>query len=383
MSYTPRDPELEDAPTSPIPAARGGRDSADEPVTGAPAGAAGASGSAEWILGGSPSASDESGGLQSGPGGGGPQSRPGGGPQPGPGGSDPASGWPAGGGASAPIAPATAWTVGGGSGLGPGPSNPSSAWSVGGGDPGSAPGESGSAAWTAGPAAGAGDPDDESGPTDADGPTDAGDAADAGDADSTAATTQPADPGTSPPTKRRVLRLSPIPTGPEGERQRRRRRWFVIGIAVAAAIVVGSLCAGAVSVVSTIDDARDRAAEARDARLLRDTECLDLERRLNRLTPPGATTGPAVRATAIRNENAAVRIYVDRLDDQRAEDAWRQLLDARTVFADALDRQATARTPAFYVAPRTTDGQAVTDELAQWSPATCAGPIRRLAAPEL
>ncbi|MFD0520005.1 hypothetical protein [Paractinoplanes durhamensis] len=154
-------------------------------------------------------------------------------------------------------------------------------------------------------------------------------------------------------------------------------------IAVAAAIIVVALCAGTVSVVSTIDGAKDRAAEARETRALRETGCLDLERRLNRLIPPGATGGPAARATAIRDENSALRIYLDELDSQRDQDAWRQLLDARTVFADGLDRQAKSRTPAFYVAPRTSDGRAVTDLLTQWSPAPCAGPVRRLAAPEL
>ncbi|WP_433370346.1 hypothetical protein ACQPZX_45360 [Actinoplanes sp. CA-142083] len=156
-----------------------------------------------------------------------------------------------------------------------------------------------------------------------------------------------------------------------------------MGISVAAAVVVLAICAGALSVISAIDGVRDRAAEAREARAVRETDCLDLERRLNSLIPPGATAGPAARATAIRDENSAVRIYVDQLDSQRDEDAWRQLLDARTVYADALDRQAKSRTPAFYVAPRTTDGLAVTDELNQWSPAQCAGSIRRLAAPEL
>jgi hypothetical protein len=48
-----------------------------------------------------------------------------------------------------------------------------------------------------------------------------------------------------------------------------------------------------------------------------------------------------------------------------------------------LDAQAKTRTPAFFVAPRTADGRAVTDELADRSPAACAGPIRRLAAPDL
>jgi hypothetical protein len=72
------------------------------------------------------------------------------------------------------------------------------------------------------------------------------------------------------------------------------------------------------------------------------------------------------------------------LHSQRDEDGWRQLLDARTVYADQLDRQAKARTPAFFVAPRDSgDGRAVADQLVDWSPAPCAGPARRLASPDL
>jgi hypothetical protein len=173
------------------------------------------------------------------------------------------------------------------------------------------------------------------------------------------------------------------PSGPLDERQRRRRRWLVAGISLGAAIIAVALCAGALSVVSSIGGARDRAAEAREARRQRDLGCLELEKRLNRLTPPGAATGPAARATAVRDENTAVRIYVGELVDQPSQDAWRQLLDARTVYADALDRQAKSRTPAFYVAPRAADGRAVADQLMDLSPASCAGPIRRLAAPDL
>jgi hypothetical protein len=157
----------------------------------------------------------------------------------------------------------------------------------------------------------------------------------------------------------------------------------VAAISVAAAVVVVALCVGGLSIVAAVDGVRHRASDAREARYLREDDCHDLETRLNRLAPPGSTTTPGARATAIRSENAALRLYVDQLNDQRDEDAWRQLIDARSVFADALDRQAQSRTPAFYVAPRTTDGQAVTDELAQWSPVSCAGPIDRLAAPEL
>jgi hypothetical protein len=183
---------------------------------------------------------------------------------------------------------------------------------------------------------------------------------------------------------RRMFSIRPPAAGGAAEpRQRRRRQWFVAAISVGAAIVVLALCAGALSIVSAVSGVQDRADAARESRRLDDQDCLGLERRLNRLIPPGAATVPAARANAVRDENSAVRIYVDALDNQRDEDAWRQLLDARTVFADALDKQAKSRTPAFYVAPRTTDGRAATDELADRSPASCAGSIRRLAVPDL
>jgi hypothetical protein len=153
----------------------------------------------------------------------------------------------------------------------------------------------------------------------------------------------------------------------------------VAAIALGAAVIVIALCAGALSIVSSINGVRDDAAEAREARRLRDTDCLELERRLNRLIPPGATTGTKQRAAAIRDENAAVRIYVTQLHSDREEDGWRQLLDARTVYADALEKPG----PAFYVAPESTDGVAVATELERWSPPSCGGPLRRLAAPEL
>ncbi|GIE99026.1 hypothetical protein Ari01nite_64910 [Paractinoplanes rishiriensis] len=150
-------------------------------------------------------------------------------------------------------------------------------------------------------------------------------------------------------------------------------------IALGAAVIVIALCAGALSIVSSVNDVRDQAADAREVRHLRDTDCIELERRLNRLIPPGATTGPKQRAAAIRDENAAVRIYVIQLRSDREEDGWRQLLDARTVYADALEKQG----PAFYVAPETSGGTPVATELEAWSPASCGGPLRRLAAPEL
>jgi hypothetical protein len=157
----------------------------------------------------------------------------------------------------------------------------------------------------------------------------------------------------------------------------------VAGVAAAAAVVAIALCAGALAVLRAVDGVSNRADEARADRRLRDIDCVALEQRLNRLTPPGAATTPQARAAAVRDENAAVRIYVGQLQDQHVQDAWRQLLDARTAYQDALNQQAKSRTPAFYVAPRTTDGLGVADQLARWSPAPCAGPIRRLAAPDL
>jgi hypothetical protein len=144
-----------------------------------------------------------------------------------------------------------------------------------------------------------------------------------------------------------------------------------------------ALCAGTFAVASAIDGFQDRTDDARETRRLRDGECLGLEQRLNRLVPPGATATPQARAVAIRDENSAVRIYVSQIRQPGDQDGWRQLLDARTAYAEALDLQAKSRTPAFYVPPRVPDGVAVTEVLVDRSPEPCAGPIRRLAVPDL
>ena len=188
--------------------------------------------------------------------------------------------------------------------------------------------------------------------------------------------------GTQTQGRSRASRLSPA--GPETDaRKRRRRRWLIGGIAAGAALLVIALCAGGLAVVSAIDDVRADATDAREVRRLRDTACLELEQRLNRLMPPGAATSVQGRAVAVRDENAALRIYVGQIRDSLTPDGWRQLIDARTAYAEALDTQARSRTPAFFVAPRTRDGVAVSDELVELSPDACAGPIRRLAAPDL
>ena len=161
------------------------------------------------------------------------------------------------------------------------------------------------------------------------------------------------------------------------------------GVAVAAALLVVALCAAGLAALRAVSgDPDDDDREVARSRQRQDTSCLELEERLNRVAPPGSAANPAARAGAIRNENAALRPYLSELelrgpDNGRALDGWRQLLDARTTYAEALDKQAPSRTPAFFVAPRTTDGAAVADQLARWSPAACAGPVRRLAAPDL
>jgi hypothetical protein len=169
----------------------------------------------------------------------------------------------------------------------------------------------------------------------------------------------------------------------ESVRLRRRRRWFIAGIAAGAALIVVALCAGTVALVSAVSGLQDSTDEVRAARDLRDGACLRLEQRLNRLVPPGSAGTPQGRAIAVRDENAALRIYVDEVRDDRSQDGWRQLLDARTTYAEALDVQAKSRTPAFYVPPRAPDGLAVTDLLVDRSPSSCAGAIRRLAVPDL
>lgn len=195
------------------------------------------------------------------------------------------------------------------------------------------------------------------------------------------------DAGGPGPRRRRAFEFGraagAVPATEAGRRQRTRRRWMVAAIAAAAALVAIALCAGVLGVISAVDGVRDRRADARAERQQETTACLELEQRLNKLVPPGATGTPQARATAIRNENAALRIYVAGLAGTSEQDAWRQLLDARTAYAEALDQQVKARTPAFFVAPKTGDGSAVADQLARWSPASCAGAIRRLAAPGL
>jgi hypothetical protein len=204
-------------------------------------------------------------------------------------------------------------------------------------------------------------------------------------------TADPSPPADNPP---------PADPSAPADPARRRRRLLIGAVAAAAAIliVLGCLAAGlvlrsTVRLADRVEDNEDRHERLTEA-------CVELETRLNRVAPPGSTGGdPRRRADAIRDENAAVRPLLAELDemtadredrdfghDRRRDDwagAWRQLIEARTAYADALDRQSTAGEPAFYVAPRESRGDSVVSELERHAPHTCDGSIRRLAGPDL
>lgn len=192
--------------------------------------------------------------------------------------------------------------------------------------------------------------------------------------------------GTSPPT---------MGTDRSSQTRKRRRRLTIAGIAGAAVLVLlvcgclGAFAAGLGRFARESD--RERTAQARAG-----AACDDLEKRLNRLIPPGATGSPGERAAAIRDENAAIRPFLseierlrgrwnDDLDDDDRDgrgEAWRQLVDARTSYADALDRQVTNGEPAFFIAPQDRHGRLLVDRL-RGGPVECAAAARRLAAPDL
>ncbi|MEE6257021.1 hypothetical protein [Plantactinospora sonchi] len=194
--------------------------------------------------------------------------------------------------------------------------------------------------------------------------------------------------------------------GPEGGADRRRRtdpaarrrRRLLIGGGVAVAVLVLLVCGCLGAAVAGFGRVADRVERDHEVRDRAGTACQDLERRLNRLVPPGATGNPGQRAAAIRDENAAVRPFlseIERLPGWRGDDdvdedegpdsrldSWRRLVDARSSYADALDRQVTGGDPAFFVAPQDRRGRPVLERLAR-GPESCAAAARRLAAPDL
>jgi hypothetical protein len=187
------------------------------------------------------------------------------------------------------------------------------------------------------------------------------------------------------------------------ERRDRRRRLLWIGLA-AAAVVVLVVCAGFGAVAAGVGRLVRHADDAKHAQSRAEAACLALERRLNRLAPPGSAGDPGRRAAAIRDENAAVQPFLSEVDqlgghwfDDEEDgdddgdrigagrgwaDGWRELVNARTSYADALDRQVTNGEPAFFIAPQDRRGRPLLDRLER-GPHECAGPARRLAAPDL
>ncbi|MDQ7910492.1 hypothetical protein RB614_38955 [Phytohabitans sp. ZYX-F-186] len=178
---------------------------------------------------------------------------------------------------------------------------------------------------------------------------------------------------------------------PASAAARRQRRILAIGGGVLAALLI-AVCAGGVAVISGIDSIVDRAGENERGVARTDAACVELERRLNRLMPPGAAEDPRARATAVRNENAAVRPFLaelDQLPGDRGEhrqdwiDAWSRLVEARSAYAGALDRQVTGGEPAFFVPPQGQRGKPVVERLVDAGPDSCDGSVRRLASPDL
>ncbi len=185
---------------------------------------------------------------------------------------------------------------------------------------------------------------------------------------------------------------TPAPVKPPADAAtRRRRRILAIGGGILAVLVI-AVCAGGIAVISAINGLADRAEDNERNVARTGTACVELERRLNRLVPPGATEDPRARATAIRNENAAVRPFLGELDqltgDRREHrrdwlDAWRTLVEARAAYAGALDRQAGGGEPAFFVPPQGLRGKPVVERLVDAGPDSCDASVRRLASPDL
>ncbi|MDG4822895.1 hypothetical protein O7635_13650 [Asanoa sp. WMMD1127] len=184
--------------------------------------------------------------------------------------------------------------------------------------------------------------------------------------------------------------ISPAPEppadAPETDNVDKRRRRLILGGVVAAVVLVLVACgAGAVGLVRVADAVGDGGS----GRVRMGDACRALEVRLNRVAPPGAAANPRQRAVAIRNENAAVKPFLDEISRRTDEDrpdrvaeGWSALVTARTAYADALDRQVATGAPAFFVAPVDDDGDPVVGRLEDrhWD---CAATVRRLAAPDL
>jgi hypothetical protein len=203
-------------------------------------------------------------------------------------------------------------------------------------------------------------------------------------------TTAPVDPPDETPAETTTeTTTGTSASGDAGGNERRRRQWWVAAIVAGAVLLVLLVCGGIALVGAGVRHAvRSAEDHDRDNQRVR-AACVELERRLNRLAPPGSTRDQKSRAAAIRAENAAVRPYQDELDADsdrgwrdRWAGQWRQLVDARGAYADALDRAAAGGEPAFYLPPQTNEGRSVAERLER-GPDECAASVRRLAAPDL
>jgi len=165
------------------------------------------------------------------------------------------------------------------------------------------------------------------------------------------------------------------------------RLWLALALAVvlavAAVVTVAALGVRSLRAGERSDRAREAAVRA----------CGELETRLNRLAPPGAAKSARQRAAAIRAENAAVAPFLAELDGLRSDwrgrrwgdyvSAWHLLVEARTAYASALDREAAGGETAFFVVPRSRSGRLAVDVLLDADVRDCGGVVRRLVRPDL
>jgi hypothetical protein len=183
------------------------------------------------------------------------------------------------------------------------------------------------------------------------------------------------------------------PTPPED--RPRRRTWWIWAVGVAVIVVVVSVAVTALVVGVRFAGAN---SDARGAHVDAVRACGELETRLNRLVPPGATRDPKQRAAAVRAENSAVTPFLAELDamprgwlgrrsfDRHSEDylsAWRRLVDARSAYADALDGEASGGERAFFLMPRDRDGDPIGTMLERSRLERCDAAVRRLTRPDL
>jgi hypothetical protein len=169
----------------------------------------------------------------------------------------------------------------------------------------------------------------------------------------------------------------------------RRLWWLWSALAVAVLAVVAVVVTAAVVGVRSVR-AGERSDRAYDTAV---HACADLETRLNRLAPPGAARSARQRAAAIRAENGAAAPFLAELDSLRPDwrgrrwtdymSAWHRLVDARTAYADALDREASGGDTAFFILSRPGSGRSAVDVLLDTDLHDCGGVVRRLARPDL